>query len=247
MSDSQWIFLFYEQIVRKAPGSEASTLKALSMLTELPPNPRILDLGCGSGVASLVLAQSLPCQITALDLHQPFLDQLETLAERAGLSERITTLQADIVDLPFPAGSFDLIWSEGALYVVGFEEGLRHGRRLLQPGGLLAVTEVTWLSEAPPQHIADFWAAEYPAMTSLAANLAKLRSSGFEPLEHFTLPAEDWQNYYGPLEEQLAAFRSQHVGNADVQAFLDGLQREIEVWQESAGSYGYVFYLGRAV
>jgi len=50
------MFSFYEGVLRKGPGGEASTLKALAMLGGLPPTPRIVDFGCGAGAASLVLA-----------------------------------------------------------------------------------------------------------------------------------------------------------------------------------------------
>ena len=108
------MFSFFEGVFRKGPGSKESTLKALSMLDDLPPNPRIIDFGCGSGTASLVLANSIECIVTAVDIHQPFLNELKTIAARDGLVNRITVVQADMADPPFPDNSFDLIWAEGA-------------------------------------------------------------------------------------------------------------------------------------
>jgi hypothetical protein len=113
--DSQMalMFSFYERVQRKGPGSEAPTTKALSMLDGLPPNPRVIDFGCGSGEASLVLARASQGSIAALDIYQPFLNQLEAQAARGGLADRIKTVQADMAAPPFPGGSFDLVWSEG--------------------------------------------------------------------------------------------------------------------------------------
>ena len=125
------MFSFFESVVRKGPGSEASTLKALSMLDGLPPQPRIVDFGCGSGVASLVLARATQGNVTAVEIHQPFLNQLEAQAATEGLTEKIKTVEADMADPPFPDGSFDLVWSEAAIYNVGFEQGLKCWRRLL--------------------------------------------------------------------------------------------------------------------
>ena len=241
------MFSFFESVVRKGPGSEASTLKAISMLDGLPPQPRIVDFGCGSGVASLVLARATQGTVTAVEIHQPFLSQLEAQAATEGLTEKIKTVEADMADPPFPDGSFDLVWSEAAIYNVGFEQGLKRWRRLLRAGGFIAVSEVSWLSEAPPRRALDFWTAEYPAMTSIEENVGTLRSAGFEPVGHFILPSEDWENYYGPLQEQLAVFRSENSGNADAQAFADSLQREIDVWKGHGEHFGYVFYLGRAI
>jgi SAM-dependent methyltransferase len=241
------MFSFYEGVVRKGPGSEASTLKALSMLNGLPPKPRIVDFGCGAGAASLVLARATQGNVTAVDIYQPFLQQLDARVTREGLTERIRTVQADMADPPFSDGSFDLVWSEGAIYIVGFEQGLKRWRRLLRAGGFIAVTEVGWLCEAPPREAVDFWTTEYPAMTSIEGNLTKVRSAGFEPVGHFILPSGDWENYYGPVQHRLAVFRSENSDNAEAQAFADSLQREIDVWKKYGDSYGYVFYLGRAI
>ncbi len=241
------MFSFFEGVLRKGPGSEASTLKALSMLDGMPPTPRIVDFGCGAGVASLVLARATEGIVTAVEIHQPFLQQLEALAASGGLTERIRTVEADMADPPFPDGSFDLVWSEGAIYNVGFEQGLKRWRRLLRAGGFIAVSEASWLCETPPRKAADFWGTEYPAMTSIEDNLSKVRLAGFESVGHFILPAEDWDNYYGPLQEQLVVFRSENSDNSQAQSLADSLQQEIDIWRECGDSYGYVFYQGRAV
>jgi SAM-dependent methyltransferase len=247
--DSQMalMFSFFESVVRKGPGSEASTLKALAMLGDLPPTPRIVEFGCGAGVASLVLARATQGTVTAVEVYQPFLNQLQAQAANEGLTERIRTVQADMADPPFPDGAFDLVWSEGAIYIIGFVQGLKRWRQLLRAGGLLAVSDVSWLCETPPEGAVDFWKNEYPAMTTIGDNLTKVSAAGFEPIGHFVLPSEDWEDYYGPLQEQLVVFRSKHSENAEAQAFADSVQREIEVWKEYSDSYGYVFYLGRAM
>ena len=241
------MFSFFEGVVRKGPGSEASTLKALKMLDGLPPQPRIVDFGCGAGVASLVLARATQGNVTAVEIYRPFLRQLEAQAATEGLTERIRTVEADMADPPFPDGSFDLVWSEGAIYNVGFEQGLKRWRRLLRANGFIAVSEVSWLCEAPLRDAVEFWKNEYPAMTGIEDNLSKLGAAGFESVGHFVLPSEDWENYYGPLQDQLAVFRSEESGNADAQAFADSLEQEIDVWKEYGEHFGYVFYLGRAV
>jgi SAM-dependent methyltransferase len=146
---------------------------------------------------------------------------------------------------PFPDGSFDLVWSEGAIYLVGFEAGLRRWRRLLRPGGYVAVTEAAWLVAQPAQEAVDFWTAEYPAITTIERNLATIRSAGFEPVDPFVLPAEDWSNYYEPLQEELDAFRARGNDDPHAQSFADDLQREIDLWHKCGDSYGYVFYIGR--
>ena len=248
-ADSQMalVFSFYEGVERKGPGSEESTLKALRLLYGLPTNPRIVEFGCGTGVATIALARSIPCQITAVDIHQPFLDELDRSAVRAGLKDRIATLKADMGNPPFPDESFDAVWSEGAIYNIGFEQGLKRLRRLLRTGGYVAVSEAVWLTENPPQRAKEFWEAEYPAMTSVEENLSKLSSSGFKPIGHFILPATDWENYYLPLQAHLAEFWQSHTDNAAAERLVKSVQREIDIWKEFGTSYGYAFFVGRAV
>jgi ubiquinone/menaquinone biosynthesis C-methylase UbiE len=116
------------------------------MAVRLRKNPRILDIGAGPGANSLALARSSAEKVTAVDRHQPFLDELERRAREAGLAERITTLNASMSRLPFEEGSFDLIWSEGAICLIGFRQGLTYWRRFLSPNGYIAVTEPCWLT-----------------------------------------------------------------------------------------------------
>jgi ubiquinone/menaquinone biosynthesis C-methylase UbiE len=239
------MFAFYERLERKAPGSASSTRKALSLLPGLPPKPRVADFGCGSGVATLVLAEATGGEVTAVDIHQPFLDRLEARAARAGISDRVRTLQADMADPPLGDGSFDLVWSEGAIYLMGLEAGLNRWRRLLQPEGYLAVTEVAWLTRQPPARAAEFWAAEYPGIATIDEHLATFRRARFEPVSHFVLPAEDWERYYSPLQVELEQFRSSHEGDRDAEAFAADLDREVAMWREYGDSYGYVFFLAQ--
>ena len=240
------MFSFYEGLKQKGPGSEASTLKALAMLGELRPKPSIVDFGCGAGAASITLAKATDGSITAIDIHKKYLEEVEALAKQEGLADRIQTVQTDMADPPIPDGSVDMVWSEGAVYNIGFEHGLKRWRRLLRPGGCITVTELTWLAEAPPQKAVDFWQSEYPDISGVEDNLARVRAAGFEVVDHFALPSKDWQSFYGPLEKQIATLREKHAGNATALAMLDSLQQEVDLWKECGDSYGYVFYLGKA-
>lgn len=222
-------------------------MRALRMLRGLPDAPRVVDFGCGSGASTLVLAAATGGEIVAVDLLRPFLGRLTSDAAAAGLSHRIAPLQADMTDPPLADGTFDLVWAEGAIYVVGFETGLRRWRRLLPPGGWLAVTEATWLTVEPPPEAAAYWSAAYPAMTTVDANLMTMHAAGFEVLGHFALPASDWEDFYGPLERRLDEFRRERGNEPDALGIADAEQRELDLWRACGTSYGYVFYLGRRV
>lgn len=242
----EMMFSFFLGLHRKGPGSEASTLRALSLMKDLPPQPQIVEFGCGTGVASIPLARSIDCDLTAVEIHQPFLDELASLATQAKVADRIRTVEADMGNPPFPLRSFDAIWCEAAIYNVGFEHGLRLWKPLLRDGGYMAVSEVVWLTTEPPRNAKEFWEAEYPSMTTVDANLSTMRDAGFTDIEHFILPSFDWQNYYAPLQQHVTAYRSSHSGNRAAQSLADSLQHEIDLWADCGGSFGYCFFVGRA-
>lgn len=169
----------HEGLPRLGPGNAESTLRALSLCEDLPAAPEVLDLGCGTGAQTLVLASAIDGHITAVDLFGQFLAQLDRAAAEQGLEGRIRTRQADMRDPPFPDGSFDLIWSEGAVYVMGFDQALTRWRPLARPGGYLVVSELSWFRPDPPAEVKEFWDLNYPAMRGVDANLAAALAAGW--------------------------------------------------------------------
>jgi SAM-dependent methyltransferase len=248
-ADTRTMQLLYElhsQMPRQGPGGAAYTRRAFTMLTGLPPRAEVLDVGCGPGAQTLTLAMLDTGTITAVDNHAPYLAELEVAAEQRGLTDRIRTVEQDMTALDFPAASVDLIWSEGAIYIMGFETGLRAWRPLLRDGGFVAVTEATWLEPDPPAELAAFWDEAYPAMQNIEANLATLRAAGYRPLGHFTLPDSSWwTGYYIPLEARLAEFERHHQGDASARQISDMERREIALFRKYSRYYGYVFYVMR--
>jgi len=241
------LLLLHDGLPRQAPGSDAVTREALRRLPPLPDAPRILDLGCGPGRQALVLARELGAVVTAVDRHEPFLATLEAAAAAEGLGHLVRTRRADFGALKDEPGSVDLLWSEGAIYVLGWEEGLRRWRPLLRPGGLAALTEATWLTDARPAEAVAFWQEAYPSMGTVASNVAAAVAAGFEVLDTFALPASAWwDEYYRPLQARVEALRARPLTDADLAAAIAGAAREIDLHERWGASYGYVFYLLRA-
>ena len=230
---------------QQGPGTDDLTLKALSLIPDLPDKPSILDIGCGTGRQTLALARQTAGNLTAVDNHQPFLDEIEAKAKAEGLSDRVITRNSSMDDMDFADRSFDLIWSEGAIYIMGFRKGLKYLNRFLKPGGAIAVTEVSWLVDNPPDEISKFWRSEYPDIKSIDENLDIIRKLGYSVIDHFTLPEHAWYQYYKPIENRIAELRRKYAGNPEARKALDNTQIEIDLYRKYSDSYGYVFYLMR--
>jgi cyclopropane fatty-acyl-phospholipid synthase-like methyltransferase len=259
MSSNELPEFFYEifdtSLPRLNPGDEASTLKALNMLRSTEPEGkgkvalrfrRILDLGCGCGGQTLSLARHTEGSILALDNHQPYLDELRRRAEAAGLSGRIQVVLKDMHTLTQDDGPFDLIWSEGALFVMGFREGLATCHSLQTPGGGLAVSELCWLRPDPPAECRQFFSETFPAMTDVNGALSTIRACGYEPLGHFTVPESAWwTSYYHPVEERLRSLRKRHAGDAEKMSMMESIQMEIDIYRQYSAYYGSEFFVMR--
>ena len=225
---------------RRGPGSEASTLRALA-LCPLPDQPSVADLGCGSGASTLVLARSLQVPILALDADGAALDDLWEAAGAQGLLPLVIPRTGDMAAPGLPAGSLDLLWSEGAITPLGWHQGLRIWSQFVRPGGILAVTDATWFEEDPPLEARRAWAQWYPEMGTEAAHLGTARDLGWEAIACFRLPRQDWWDYFEQVEIQCR----RHRGDESLRDVIEAMRQEIDLYRRAGHSYGYAFYILR--
>ncbi len=245
-SSDERIFELCEGLPRQGPGCAEATRRAFKMLPVAAGRPDILDIGCGSGAQTIELALCSGGRVTAVDIHEPFLRALQTAAQEAWLEDRIQTRVMPMEQLDFPNGTFDLLWSEGAVCNMGFENGLRAWRRLLRPGGCAAVTELTWITPYPPEEPRNFWNSAYPAMGQIGENLDRARLAGYEPLDTFTLPESAWwDEYYTPQLAKLAKLERRSPKDSVLAGLIAGIRAEIDLYRRHSAAYGYVFYLLR--
>ncbi len=218
----------------------------LEKLPPLPEKPRVSDLGCGSGAAALVLAEELQAPVIAVDLAASFLDELNRKAAERGLGHLIRTVEADMGALDWPADSLDLLWSEGAAYQLTFAGALKTWRPLLPVGGLAVISELTLFVDPLPDEVREFWAAGYPSAGSEEENARRAATAGYEVLGIERLPqAAWWENYYGPLRLRIEQLRP--TASAVMQRVIEETEIEIDLFRRFGESYGYEFYLLRAV
>lgn len=242
----KYFYEIYDAMPRQGPGDRASTERALALLPPVTNDYRLLDIGCGSGTQTLDLARATPARIVAVDNHQPFLDRLRTRLTELGLRRRVKAQLADMNDLPFADGSFDVVWSEGAIFVVGFARGLAEWRRLLVPGGYLVVSDLCWLTAHPAAELRELFAPPGSDVGDLESRRTIVAAAGYHLLGEFILPAVGWwENYYVPLTELLARFRVEHAGNAAALAVAAESEREIELYRKYGGDFGYGFFAMR--
>ncbi len=238
-------FKIFEGLERKGPGSGVDTTKAFTMCKGLPDKPRILEIGCGSGVTSVELAQISGGRVTATDIHQPYLNEVNRKARALGVTNRLTTVKADMAALPFDPESFDLIWSEGAAYIMGFDAALEHWKRFLKPGGCLVVSEAVMHRENPPEDLRAFWQECYPAVRNVEDNLKAIKRQRYEILDHFPLPEQCWHFFYDDLEKHMEGLEATYALDPDGRAVLEGNRREIALFRKYPGYYGYEFFVLR--
>jgi SAM-dependent methyltransferase len=148
--------------------------------------------------------------------------------------------------LTFEPASFDLLWCEGAAYIMGVESALRAWRPLLREGGCLSFTDAVWLTDSPPQTLRAWWEADYPAMQTARTGPDRVVDAGYELCGHFVLlESAWWDDYYKPMEARLASLRLEMEGDPRALAALEEHQREIDYYRRWSEHYGYQFVVAR--
>lgn len=241
----KYFFEAFNGLDRLAPGSKASTLKAISMFNSSKEHIKILDIGCGNGIHTMLLAQEFPnSTIIAIDNHMPFIDNLNNTVQKYRLSNRVIGKCISMFEMPFEDNSFDLIWSEGSIYIVGFEKGLQDWKRFLKDNGYLICSEVSWITNTPSEEIYSFWNEEYPQIDTIENKINQIKSAGYSYQSHFVMPITDWtQNYYNPLQYNLSRMIKKYNDNEIAKQVINMLQKEINLYQKYCNEYSYVFYV----
>jgi hypothetical protein len=180
--------------------------------------------------------------VHAVDSHEPFLADLARRAREAKLERLVQTHCMDMKDIPGVFRDIDLLWSEGAAYSIGFSNALATWAPALLPGGLAAISELSWLKEEVPEAVDEFFRSGYPDMQSVQQNVALATRAGYRLLRTYTLPRDTWvDSYYDVLAPRAQALLEHQ--DLSVRAFAAETVREIEVFERSDDSYGYVFYV----
>ncbi len=241
----QVFYELFDDVPRQGPGSDASTIKALNTVKDaLPECPRILDLGCGTGKQTLNIAQQIEDSlITAVDNYEPFLQKLANKSEEKGLSRNITPLLGDMGKLPFYPNSFDMIWAEGSIFILGVEKALELWTPLLGNKGQICFSEMVFTNDNPSEECKNYFADIYPDMPSKEFIQSTLERNGFKVKSSFVSPYSDWwDEYYTPILSNIERMKRKYSDDKTADQIINGMETEIEIHRKYGNQYGYMFF-----
>ncbi len=246
--DFKLICEYFSSVERQGPGSPEVTIKALSFIDNLTNESRIADIGCGTGGQTRVMANHAPGHITGIDLFPTFIELFNMNAKKSNLQERIHGIVGSMDSLPFQHEELDLIWSEGAIYNIGFERGLNEWRKFLKTGGHVAVSEASWFTEERPVEIDEFWKDAYPEIDTISNKVAQVQKAGYIPIATFVLPENCWtEHFYDPQVSAQKNFLKKYAGNKAAEELIANQRHEAELYYKYKEFYGYVFYIGKKI
>jgi len=239
----------HKNALRQGPGGHEETKLALELARiDKSAKLKIADIGCGTGASTIVLARELNAKITAVDFLDEFLVGLNERASREGLSEKISTVSGSMYSLPFKNEEFDVIWSEGAIYNIGFETGIKSWKKFLKPGGLLVASEITWITDSRPDEIQKHWDDEYQEINTASAKISLLEKNGYSPIGYFILPEHCWiENYYNPMQKSFDDFIKRNGNSEEAREIVESETKEIELYKKYKRYYSYGVYIARKI
>jgi len=234
---------------RQGPGSEEVLEKILGILNiNKESKLEIVDIGCGTGISTISLLEKTNSNVTAVDFLPEFLEKLKQTADQKELSSRLKVIKADMGNLLFQQEQFDLIWSEGAIYNIGFEKGVTAWKHFLKKDGHLVLTEITWLKDNIPAEIKNHWDSEYPEIDTASNKIKVLEKSGYIPIGYFPLLPDCWlDNYYDPLQAGFSSFLERHNHSDAAKNIVATEEKEIALYKQYKDFYSYGVYIAKKI
>jgi SAM-dependent methyltransferase len=241
-----YIIQTHSGLKRQGPGSPEMTIKALSFLDNIGSVSRVLDLGCGTGGQTIVLAQNTSGSVTGVDIIPDFISIFNDNARKLNLSKRVEGITGSMLNLSFLKNEYDLIWSEGAIDNIGFEKGLNYWNGFLKKNGYIAVSCPSWLTDEHPAEIEKFWIDAGSGLDSIANNILIMQKAGYSFVASFKISDKCWtDNYFIPREAAGKAFVERYKGNESAEGYFENDRYEGELFTKYKEYYGYVFYIGK--
>ena len=198
------------------------TRKAFLRLPRLE-NPRILDIGCGSGVPTIELAKLSGGEVTGIDIDQSCIDEFNRKIKEENLSRRVEALKLSLYEMKFPDETFDVVWSEGVVGNIGFETSLQEWRRLLKHNGYLVI---------------------HYQVSRVADMLPRIPQLGYSLADTVPLPEDAWwTEFYKPIEEKMDTLLHKYKNNKDALKLLNQYKTEMDMVKKNPSHFNCAFYI----
>jgi len=233
---------------RQGPGSPEMTIKALSFFENLNEFSQVADLACETGGQTMVLAQNISGNIVGIDICPEFINIFNNNAKKLNLQNRVNGFVGSMDNLSFQKEEFDLIWSEGAIDVIGFENGLTHWYDFIKKNGYIAITSPSLFTYERPAEIEKFWVDAGGSIDTIESNISIMQKVGYSFVASFVLPEKCWtDNYFIPRESEDKALLEKYTGNKTVERYIEDNKFEEELYSKYKQYYGYAFYIGKKI
>jgi len=192
-------------------------IEAISIIPAIE-TPLILDIGCGSGVPTLALAEKYNGTITAVDIDAKAINRLEEKLKELDLSKRVNIVNCSLFDMELEENLFDIIIAEGLLNNVGFEKGFLKLIELLKKNRYLIIHD-------------EF--RDHNKKTEF------IKSNNCKILNSFRLDEHVWWNdYYKCLNNEISS-----QGRKDLLGLFKTDFDEIELFKQDPSQFNSVYYV----
>jgi ubiquinone/menaquinone biosynthesis C-methylase UbiE len=129
------------------PGGFASTKRLLDKC-KIDKTKRVLDIACGKGTTSILIAKRYGCKVIGIDICSDLIKEAKELARENRVDHLIDFQVADATNLPFNDNEFDITIAQAMLVLIDNKESvIRESLRVLKPTGLAGWIELTWQNE----------------------------------------------------------------------------------------------------
>ncbi|WP_329886213.1 class I SAM-dependent methyltransferase [Pseudoramibacter faecis] len=139
---------------------------------------KILDVGCGTGFISLLLAK-MGCEVIAIDNNAAMLKEAEKISESLGFSDKITFMLEDAASMDFAENTFDAVVSRHAFWLFNHPKRVyAQWYRILKSGGCILNLDANWLF--------PFWGEKQAELFRSDEDLLTKRYGAFQDYYHDT-------------------------------------------------------------
>jgi len=191
--------------------------KAISIIPIIE-NPRILDVGCGSGVPTLMMVEKFNGKITAVDTDTISIAVFREKVKGLNLSNRVTLSNSSFFDIKDRNNQYDLILAEGLLNVIGFQKGFLGIIKLLKRKGFIII---------------------HDEFQNQKEKIEFIKNNACKILDSFVLDEQIWWNdYFKCLEKEIFS-----TSNKELLKLFKSDIEEIKLFKENPSQYGSVYFI----